>query len=472
MQVENNNGTTPATLNNEAGHFVAKGINNGWFNVGIYGEAQNSSVYNIGGIFSGASAAGSINYGISANAANAPTNFGLAATASGATGDISNQGAVINASLGQFVYGINNVANGDANTQDLIGISSAISSGNNTGVLKSIAIAGINNSQSASSKYGVQGVIDQSNTTGNVALSGIVGFNGYYSNSINHPVTNNIANIAVYGGFAGNNPIFSKTLLDNLAGYFDGDVYIGGGFNITSGGFALTSDSQFKTNINALGSTKAIIALLQPKTFYFDTTNSYNIKFDHKKQYGLIAQDVEQILPELVSAKIKYAKKDSVGNTIEAGTTYKALNYNAFIGILLANAKEQNNRIDSLINALNNSNAREGSSATPLNIEQQVKNISLQSVTLSNADAIVLDQNQPNPFSESTVIKYNVPEKYSYAQLIFTTVEGRILKTIDIAKKGAGEITVYANDLSNGIYNYTLVVDGKTIDSKKMIKQN
>ncbi len=35
-----------------------------------------------------------------------------------------------------------------------------------------------------------------------------------------------------------------------------------------------------------------------------------------------------------------------------------------------------------------------------------------------------------------------MPEKYGNAQLIFTTIEGRILKTIDITKKGAGEITV------------------------------
>jgi hypothetical protein len=179
------------------------------------------------------------------------------------------------------------------------------------------------------------------------------------------------------------------------------------------------------------------------------------------------------VLPELVGSYGVADKKDTLSNIISAGGNFKNLNYNALIGILIKGVQEQQRTIDSIrtvlsnttssraINPANNPNSNTTTSVTTLN---------KQNVTLSNADALVLDQNQPNPFSESTVIKYNVPEKYGYAQLIFTTIEGRILKTIDISKKGAGEITVYANDLSNGIY--TLVVDGKTVDTKKMIKQN
>ncbi|MFN7912408.1 MAG: T9SS type A sorting domain-containing protein, partial [Bacteroidota bacterium] len=97
--------------------------------------------------------------------------------------------------------------------------------------------------------------------------------------------------------------------------------------------------------------------------------------------------------------------------------------------------------------------------------------VNKHAVTLSKADMLVLDQNQPNPFNEKTIITYNVPEKYGYAQIIFTTTEGKIIKIADITQKGAGELTVYANDLSAGIYQYSLVVDGKTIETKKMIKQ-
>ncbi len=37
-------------------------------------------------------------------------------------------------------------------------------------------------------------------------------------------------------------------------------------------------------------------------------------------------------------------------------------------------------------------------------------------------------------------------------------------------QKGKGSLNVFANDLTNGVYTYTLVVDGKVIDTKKMIK--
>ena len=79
-------------------------------------------------------------------------------------------------------------------------------------------------------------------------------------------------------------------------------------------------------------------------------------------------------------------------------------------------------------------------------------------------------RNVPNPFAEQTTITYNVPAKYGYAQMIFSTIDGRILKTVDITKKGRGTLTVFSNDLSSGMYTYALIVDGKTFDTKKMVK--
>ncbi|MBS1647671.1 MAG: hypothetical protein JST67_10055 [Bacteroidetes bacterium] len=49
-------------------------------------------------------------------------------------------------------------------------------------------------------------------------------------------------------------------------------------------------------------------------------------------------------------------------------------------------------------------------------------------------------------------------------------MNGRQIKTVDVTK-GKGQLNVYANDLTSGAYSYTLIVDGKIIDTKKMIKQ-
>ncbi len=93
-----------------------------------------------------------------------------------------------------------------------------------------------------------------------------------------------------------------------------------------------------------------------------------------------------------------------------------------------------------------------------------------QKVELTDKNAVVLNQNVPNPFAESTVITYQIPGEFSKAQILFTSVDGNIIKVVDIKEKGKGTLNVYANDLTNGLYKYTLVVDGKTIDTKSLIK--
>lgn len=47
-----------------------------------------------------------------------------------------------------------------------------------------------------------------------------------------------------------------------------------------------------------------------------------------------------------------------------------------------------------------------------------------------------------------------------------------ILKSIEINEKGEGQINVFAADLSSGTYTYSLIADGKLIETKKMVKMN
>ena len=76
----------------------------------------------------------------------------------------------------------------------------------------------------------------------------------------------------------------------------------------------MVSDQQFKTNIDTITNATNIIEQLNPKTFFFDTVSTPQIKFGNKRQYGFIAQEVEQILPELVSEHTFPAQYDSLGN--------------------------------------------------------------------------------------------------------------------------------------------------------------
>ena len=90
---------------------------------------------------------------------------------------------------------------------------------------------------------------------------------------------------------------------------------------------------------------------------------------------------------------------------------------------------------------------------------------------LTNAKAIILNQNVPNPFAEQTSISYFITDDVKKAQIFFYDNKGTILKIVDINEKGEGQLNVFAADLSSGNYSYTLIADGKVVQTKTMVKQ-
>ncbi len=57
------------------------------------------------------------------------------------------------------------------------------------------------------------------------------------------------------------------------------------------------------------------------------------------------------------------------------------------------------------------------------------------------------------------------------AQILFYKNNGMLIKTVDIKAAGKGQLNVFASDLTSGIYTYFIVVDGKTIFTKKTVKE-
>lgn len=317
---------------------------------------------------------------------------------------------------------------------------------------------------SAATNYGVYGLAGGTNTSAtNYGVSGSANGAG--------------TNIGVYGSASGG--------VTDYAGYFDGEVYIN---SPASGAFIVTpSDRNIKTDIDSIANALAIIKQLSPKTFYFDTLNTHHLRLSDKKQYGVIAQEVESVLPELVSYTTKPADRDSAGNITNPAFTYKTVNYNAFIAILMKGMQEQQKAVDSLeaqtskqdsinhslqnqinqlmtmitdcCNASHDNGNHYGHSMAPVNVE------------LRDGQSIVLDQNVPNPFAEQTTISYFLPDNVSKAQILFYNAQGRLIQSTELTERGKGQLNVFASDLTNGIYTYTLVADGKIMETKKMIKQ-
>lgn len=257
------------------------------------------------------------------------------------------------------------------------------------------------------------------------------------------------------------------------AGYFVGDV-------LSTTGNYQTSDKKLKENIKDISNSTALLLInnLMPKTYNYNTGNYPSMNLSQSNQYGLIAQDVETVLPELVKDVIHPATKDKRGNIIHQEVSYKALNYTGLIPIIIGAVKEQQHTIDSLkdvidqrLSALKNRVNTCCGSFNSYKTDPNAENTNYQTVNLSNLQTIILDQNTPNPFAEQTTISYFLPDNIKTAAIIFYNAEGREINRAEIATRGKGAINVYAQDLSSGIYSYTLIADGKVTDTKRMVKR-
>jgi hypothetical protein len=80
-----------------------------------------------------------------------------------------------------------------------------------------------------------------------------------------------------------------------------------------------------------------------------------------------------------------------------------------------------------------------------------------------------LEQNVPNPFNSNTYIQYYLPSAAKSAQLTISDLNGQTLRQYNISSIGFNKLTIAPGEFAQGIYNYSLVVDGKLIDTKQMI---
>jgi ribosomal protein L32E len=95
---------------------------------------------------------------------------------------------------------------------------------------------------------------------------------------------------------------------------------------------------------------------------------------------------------------------------------------------------------------------------------------SVQRPVTSVADAPKLEQNIPNPFHENTTIKYYLPSGMRTASIIITDLSGVQMKQFDLSGgKGFGQVLISGGAFAAGTYIYTLTVDGKVVDSKRMV---
>jgi hypothetical protein len=317
--------------------------------------------------------------------------------------------------------------------------------------------------------YGILGATYNSAAQGYGTAFGVFGEAGYANSGYNYGTFGVLVGgqngAGIFGAASG---YWNANTGGNYAGYFNGNVMVNG--TCWANSFPLNSDLRFKKNITPLTNTtfnkisqlKAVSykfktrqelkaqGIIPTDTSRYDTTNG---KFFNYLHYGYIAQDVQKIFPNLI-----YQKDDG----------FLGLNYTELIPLIIETIKQQ----DSIITQ---------QTATITNLQQQVNNCcnkgSLQKTDdqtgiNDNNNGVanpILYQNNPNPFSQQTQIKCFIPDNAQVSTIYIYDMQGTQIQKIPVNGKANETITIHGSELKAGMYMYSLIIDGKVIDTKKMV---
>lgn len=234
--------------------------------------------------------------------------------------------------------------------------------------------------------------------------------------------------------------------------------------NLYTTGSYVGSDLRLKQDVQELQYGLKEVLALKPLTY------DYNGKGGTESGHfnvGIFAQDLQEIAPEFVSEfthKVLETTEEVNGegeiesrDEVVGEETYLKI-YDTGIKYMLINAiKEQQTIID--------------------NQQSQIDELrDMVSKLTGNQQEMILEgtqgylqQNQPNPFSENTLIKYFIADGIASAVVNVYDVNGKLIHKERITQTGAGEIQLKSKNLTAGTYSYSLILDGRLTDTKQMV---
>lgn len=201
--------------------------------------------------------------------------------------------------------------------------------------------------------------------------------------------------------------------------------------------FISFSDERFKTNIRKFENPLDKLIQIQGVRYNFNKQKFADRAFPEGERDGLIAQQVQKVFPELVTAD---------------GDGYLAVDYVSLIPILIESIKELKTKVDLL-------------KAEKIQHELTVD----QKKALDRFKGAYLNQNAPNPSINGTSIEFNIPDNVFSASIVIHDYNGNQVKKYEITQKGQGKIDIQNSDIGSGIFLYSLLLDGTVLDVKRMI---
>ncbi len=357
--------------------------------------------------------------------------------------------AIYAQSLGDYGYGISAVG----------GTAGILSSGRDYAVYGTGTNTGV---YGTGYSYGVWGV---SNTVG-VYGQGYVGLRGVTDQDFGDAIQGTSTGASSYGGNFSSSfslGLYSTTAATNsYAGYFAGKVY-------TSGVY-VTSDKKLKKNITDFTDAVSLIKKLKPKQYEFQTDGKLaEMNLPKGKHYGLIAQDLETVFPELVMETIQYPHHDTSlakrnSGSAESRLTFKAVNYTELIPIMIKGMQEQ----DAEKEALRKTVEEQGEKLQALEAAVERLTAQLSGTNSSSMTSASLEVPVPNPAKGNTNIRYSIPGGAASARLTVVNMLGQVMKEVRLAG-GAGQLNLDVSALPSGTYPCTLWVNGQQAVSKQLV---
>lgn len=236
-----------------------------------------------------------------------------------------------------------------------------------------------------------------------------------------------------------------NTLLNTISPSFyvkpSGEVY-------ARQGVVQSSDETLKENIQAIPNPLDKIIALRGVTYTFRerdshvTTMASRPQSQQQEHIGLIAQEVESVLPQAVRML-----PDSTLGVV----------YTNLIPVLIEGIKQLNTEVKAL-------------KAELASIQPDKANLSPKSKGTNSTgkhSQAILYQNTPNPFNQETSIAYMIPSDVDATIQLFD-LSGQKIKCYPLSGNN-GCVTISASELAAGIYVYSLVIDGKEVDAKRLI---
>ena len=278
--------------------------------------------------------------------------------------------------------------------------------------------------------------------TGSIRLNGYVGINGVPAAGYPLSVTSYYGQIVMIDPSTTANGSVIGASTDEINFWYSTTNHN----RVYASSFKTTSDSTLKRNIRSLpgGALNKVLGLRPVSFKYKDEPDTLN---SGRQNIGLIAQEVEAVIPEAVSF-------NRVGNV-------KAIDYDMIIPVLIKAIQEQETLIESLQKEIKKLKSGSSTSKGSTNSKSDAEE--------TNSNSATLEQNTPNPFNQKTEIRFFIPEASNHAMLCIYNMSGIQIKSFSISEKGYGMITINGSDLQAGMYLYTLIVDGMEVDTKRMI---